>query len=100
MNPPVRPGDGRSPGAAVVEGGVNFAVHAPYADSVEVCLFSESGERRLTLPGRDGNVHHGIVSGIGRGQEYGFRVSGRWDPASGIFSNPAKLLLDPYARFI
>jgi isoamylase len=67
---------------------------------VEVCLFDEPGERRLTLPGRRGTVHHGIVFGIGRGQEYGFRVSGRWDPRSGIFSNPAKLLLDPYARSI
>jgi isoamylase len=96
----VRPGDGRFPGATVVDGGVNFAVHAPYGESVEVCLFDESGERRLILPGRRGTVHHGLVSGIGRGQEYGFRVTGRWDPASGIFSNPAKLLLDPYARSI
>ena len=71
-----------------------------YAETVEVCLFDESGEQRLILPGRTGTVHHGLVSGIGRGQEYGFRVSGRWDPASGIFSNPAKLLLDPYARSI
>ena len=88
------------PGATVVEGGVNFAVDAPFADSVDVCLFDESGERRLTLPGRRETVHHGLVSGIDIGQEYGFRVSGRWDPASGIFSNPAKLLLDPYARSI
>ncbi|HKY48865.1 MAG TPA: glycogen debranching protein GlgX [Acidimicrobiia bacterium] len=100
LNPSVRPGDGRSPGAKVVEGGVNFAVHAPYGDSVEVCLFGESEERRLTLPGRQGTVHHGVVTGIGPGQKYGFRVSGRWDPSSGIFSNPAKLLLDPYARSI
>jgi isoamylase len=100
LNPSVRPGEGRFPGATVVDGGVNFAVHAPYGDSVEVCLFDGSGERRLTLPGRRGAIHHGIVSGVGRGQEYGFRVSGRWDPGSGIFSNPAKLLLDPYARSI
>jgi len=88
------------PGATVVDGGVNFAVHAPYADAVEVCLIDESGERRLTLPGRTGTVHHGSVSGVGPGQEYGFRIHGRWDPTSGIFSNPAKLLLDPYARAI
>ena len=96
----VVPGDGLLPGATVVGGGVNFAVHAPYADSVEVCLFDESGETRLALPGRTGPVHHGRVSGIRRGQEYGFRVAGRWEPAAGILSNPAKLLLDPYARSI
>ena len=82
----------------MVEGGVNFAVHAPYAETVEVCLFDEGVEERLILPGRTGTVHHGLVSGIGRGQHYGFRVTGLWEPASGIFSNPAKLLLDPYAR--
>lgn len=31
---------------------------------------------------------------------YGFRVDGRWDPAAGHVYNPAKLLLDPYARAV
>ena len=88
------------PGATVVEGGVNFAVHAPFGEVVEVCLFEGADEKRLPLPGQTGSVHHGIVEGIGPGQEYGFRVTGRWDPPAGIFSNPAKLLLDPYARSI
>jgi isoamylase len=35
---------------------------------------------------------------VAPGTRYGFRVHGRWDPGAGIFSNPAKLLLDPYAR--
>ena len=34
------------------------------------------------------------------GQLYGFRVDGPWDPAHGRRFNPAKLLLDPYARAI
>ena len=98
MSPGVHHGDDLSPGATVVDGGVNFAVHAPYADVVEVCLFGEGVEERLILPGRTGTVHHGLVSGIGRGQHYGFRVAGLWEPESGVFSNPAKLLLDPYGR--
>ena len=100
MSSSVHRGDALSPGATVVEGGVNFAVHAPYADTVEVCLFEEDVERRLILPGTTGTVHHGLVSGIDRGQEYGFRVTGLWEPASGVFSNPAKVLLDPHARSI
>jgi isoamylase len=98
--PTVRPGDGLLPGATVMDGGVNFAVHAPYGEAVEVCLFDGSLERRLTLPGRSGTIHHGWVNAVGPGQEYGFRVTGRWEPTSGIFSNPAKLLLDPYARLV
>src|SRR4029450_5118176 len=34
------------------------------------------------------------------GQRYGYRVHGPWDPAQGHRCNPAKLLVDPYARAI
>jgi len=32
------------------------------------------------------------------GQRYGYRVTGPYDPSRGLRCNPAKLLLDPYAR--
>ena len=32
------------------------------------------------------------------GQRYGYRVHGPWDPEKGVRCNPAKLLLDPYAK--
>src|SRR5690606_1415505 len=34
------------------------------------------------------------------GQRYGYRVHGPYDPARGHRCNPAKLLLDPYAKAI
>ena len=40
------------------------------------------------------------VRGVGPEQRYGYRVHGEWDPAAGARFNPAKLLLDPYARAI
>jgi glycogen operon protein len=40
------------------------------------------------------------VPGVGPGQAYGYRVSGPWNPARGLRCNPAKLLLDPYAKAI
>jgi isoamylase len=40
------------------------------------------------------------VPGVGEGQAYGFRVIGPYDRARGLRYNPAKLLLDPYARAI
>jgi glycogen operon protein len=40
------------------------------------------------------------VPGVGPGQRYGFRVNGPFDPSLGLFHNPNKLLLDPYARAI
>jgi isoamylase len=37
---------------------------------------------------------------VGPGQRYGYRVHGRYAPTEGHLFNPAKLLLDPYARSI
>jgi glycogen operon protein len=66
-----------------------------------VCLFDEDGgEERVELPENDGFCWHGYLPDVGPGQRYGFRVHGPWDPAQGLRCNPAKLLLDPYARAI
>jgi glycogen operon protein len=81
------------------DGGTNFAVASGIAEGVEVCLLDDGGgETRVRLPAYDDGVWHGFVPGIGAGQAYGFRVHGPWDPARGLRCNPAKLLLDPYAR--
>ena len=69
------------------------------ADAVTLCLFDGGGrETRLPLPDYDAGVWHGFVPGIGPGQLYGYRVAGPFEPANGLRYNPAKLLLDPYAR--
>ena len=71
------------------------------AEAAEVCLFSESGEEtRYRLPDYDGGIWHGFVPGAGPGQAYGFRVHGPYNAAQGLRCNPAKLLLDPYARAV
>jgi glycogen operon protein len=40
------------------------------------------------------------VPDVGPGQAYGYRVNGPFDPARGLRCNPAKLLIDPYARAV
>ncbi|MFI9815685.1 glycogen debranching protein GlgX [Saccharothrix variisporea] len=88
-------------GAHPEAGGVRFAVSAPPADAVEVCLISEDGgEQRVQLTERTFGVWHGLVAGVTPGQRYGYRVHGPYDPARGLRCNPAKLLVDPYARRI
>nr|USU34533.1 glycogen debranching protein GlgX [Methylobacterium sp. OTU13CASTA1] len=83
--------------------GVNFALFSQNATAVDLCLF-EPGERletrRIRLPCRTDDVWHGHLRGVFPGQLYGYRVHGPWDPARGHRFNPAKLLLDPYAREI
>ncbi|ADJ44853.1 glycogen debranching enzyme GlgX [Amycolatopsis mediterranei S699] len=81
--------------------GTNFALFSEVADRVDLCLFAPDGtETRIRLPEVDGFVHHGYLTGVGPGQEYGFRVHGPHDPGRGLRCNPAKLLLDPYAKAV
>jgi isoamylase len=95
------PGEPFPLGAWPEHGGVRFAVASSVAEAVEVCLIDTDGtERRMELSGRTFGVWHGLVPGVTPGQRYGFRVHGPYDPAHGLRCNPAKLLLDPYARRI
>ena len=88
--------------------GINVAVLASRAQRVDLCLLdpvpggdetTPEGwtERRIQLSGPHQGVWSGHVGGINPGQRYGFRVHGAWDPARGLWHNPAKILTDPYA---
>ena len=85
-------------GATYDGSGTNFAVFSEVAEKVELCLFDNGAETRVTLPEVDGFVWHGFIPNIEPGQRYGYRVYGPYDPAQGHRCNPNKLLLDPYAR--
>jgi isoamylase len=86
-------------GATVRDGGTNFAVASGVADGMVLCLFDEGGaETQVPLRDYDAGVWHAFVPGIGAGQAYGYRATGPYDQAHGVRCNPAKLLLDPYAR--
>jgi glycogen debranching enzyme GlgX len=89
----------------VVDGksGVNFAVYSLHARQIDVCLFDPNGKQetgRFSLPCQTNGVWHGFVPGLLAGQLYGLRAHGPYDTASGRRFNPAKLLLDPFARAI
>ena len=98
---PVWPGWHRQLGATWSPEGTNFAVRSQEATSMWVCLFDEDGtETRHQLTQHTLGVWHGLVPGVPVGQRYGFRADGPWSPETGRRFNPAKLLLDPYARAI
>ncbi|MBK0418474.1 glycogen debranching protein GlgX [Leucobacter sp. CSA1] len=86
-------------GVTADERGINVAVWAPEASRVMLCLFDADGaEERIVLPHRDGDVRHAHISGVAPGTRYGLRAEGPNRPADGLRFNPAKLLVDPYAR--
>jgi isoamylase len=81
--------------------GTYFAIWSPTAVSAQVCLFDSAGaEHRVELVEQSFHIWHGYVPGINPGQRYGFRLAGLYEPSYGQFHNPAKLLIDPYARAI
>ncbi|MBA3627790.1 MAG: glycogen debranching protein GlgX, partial [Chloroflexi bacterium] len=81
--------------------GANFSIFSEVAERVELCLFDDHGlETRIDLPEVTGFVWHGYVPQMTPGQRYGYRVHGPRVLAEGRRSNPAKLLLDPYAKAI
>ncbi len=98
-------GMGRShPLGATFDGhGVNFAIFSEHATRMDLCLFSPDGTQEIArhaLPERNGDVWHGYLPGLRPGQLYGYRAHGPYAPCEGHRFNPAKLLLDPYARRI
>jgi glycogen operon protein len=97
----VSPGDAYPLGATFDGLGTNFSLFSNAAEAVELCLFDERGiESRFSLPEVDAFCWHGHLEGVEPGQRYGYRVHGPYKPEDGLRCNPAKLLIDPYAKAV
>jgi len=81
--------------------GTNFGLFSEHAERVELCLFDAGGaEERIEVAERTAFNWHCYLPGVGPGQRYGYRVHGPYEPETGKRFNPAKLLIDPYAKAI
>ncbi len=101
-SPEVWPGHAYPLGATYDGTGTNFALFSEVAERVELCFFDsnepDATETRIELTEVDAYVWHAYLPSVQPGQRYGYRVHGPWDPDNGLRCNPAKLLLDPYAK--
>jgi isoamylase len=100
---PERRGRAAPLGATISPGGVNFSVYSRVASAVDLLLFDREDDphparviRLDPVANRTYHYWHAFVAGIGRGQIYGYRAHGSWDPANGMRFDPTKVLLDPY----
>lgn len=102
----VRPGFFRFFGATVIPGGVNFTIQSHGATSCELLLFHKGEEEPFAvLPFPEhykiGFVYSMIVFGFDIEEyEYAYRLDGPYDEKQGLRFDPAKILLDPYARSV
>jgi glycogen debranching enzyme len=83
-------------GALVAGGVTSFAVRAPLAEAVDLCLFAGETETRHAMS-RAGDTWTLALPGDLTGSRYGYRAHGAYDPAANLWFDPAKLLVDPYA---
>ena len=98
--PEAWPGRSYPLGARYDGAGTNFSLFSEVAEAVELCLFDEGEETRVTLEEVDAFCWHAYLPGALPGQRYGYRVHGPWAPHEGHRCNPNKLLIDPYAKAI
>jgi glycogen operon protein len=91
-------------GATWTGEGVNFAIFSQYATGVELCFYDARDPAReiarVPLKEKTDQVWHVFLPEIRPGQLYGYRVYGPYEPAKGHRFNPAKVLIDPYAKAI
>ena len=94
-------------GATLTDDGVNFCIFSRHAAGVEIVLFDDVDDARPARvipfdPDADRTYFywHKCVPGLRAGQIYGLRVSGHHDPASGLWCDPQKVLLDPYGKAV
>src|SRR3954463_16221049 len=82
--------------------GVNFSLFSENAERVELCLFNHEGDEldRVEVTERTAFNWHCYLPGVGPGQHYGYRVHGPYRPEQGMRFNPAKVLIDPYAKSV
>ena len=83
-------------GARATAKSTSFALRAPRAQAIWLCLFSGRKERRIAMQ-RQGDIWRCRLGGDLAGTLYGFRADGEWAPERGLWFDPAKLLVDPYA---
>jgi glycogen operon protein len=102
--PRTRPGRPYPLGATWDGAGVNFALFSEHATAVALCLYDERDPgkevRQVRVEQRTDQVWHVYLPGVRPGTLYAFRVNGPYEPRQGHRFNPAKALLDPYAKAI
>ncbi|MCK4925108.1 MAG: hypothetical protein KAS61_09045, partial [Spirochaetes bacterium] len=96
------PGSDKLLGATPLGEGVNFSLYSAHAEQVFLLLFDSLDTDHTDIielkRSTETDIWHILMRDVNPGQLYGYKVTGPYDPSSGLRFNPHKLLMDPYAR--
>lgn len=94
------PGNFDQLGATLGEQGCNFAIYAPDAEEVFICLFNKNEEvlAQIALQQRSQSKWCGMISKVHHEHLYGIRIRPKKNRQTHPDSSVNKLLIDPYAR--
>lgn len=86
-------------GCSYSKEGTTFRLYSETAEKIQVCLFSqdEKSETRVELKKEKDNYWSATLKNVNPGQKYGFRVYGEFASEKGLYYDPKKFLIDPYA---
>lgn len=88
-------------GAQVEDGGVRFTAWSASAERMWVSLFERAGTETARVEmERSGEIFTVWLPDLRPGQLYGYRADGVYEPRSGLWFDPERLLVDPYALAI
>ena len=94
------PGNLNQFGATLSPDGCNFAIYAPDAEEVFICLFdkNELPLAQILLQERSQSKWFGVIKNVTHEHLYGIRVRPKKNRRTVPDANISKLLIDPYAK--
>ena len=90
-------------GVELTPAGAVFSLWSHHATGATLCLFDEAGRRetaKIPMERSEGGLFRAFAEGVREGALYGYRVEGAYAPDEGLWFDPSKLLIDPYAKAI
>jgi isoamylase len=96
----LRPGNFQQFGSTLSDEGCNFAIYAPDAEEVFICLFdkNEQALAQIALTERSQSKWFGLITNVSVEHLYGIRLRPKKNRDTHPDSSIHKLLIDPYAK--
>ncbi|MCB1180980.1 MAG: glycogen debranching protein GlgX [Chlamydiia bacterium] len=92
-------------GVTKIDGGYNFSLFSKHALSVTLVLFDEKNNHLIDIAldpklNKTGDLWHIIIPNLSPNFRYGYRLEGPFEPSKGLYFDPKKVVIDPFAKLV